>query len=964
MNRFRHVRAYVVLAVLLSTSAWLAAAPQTAPQAPEASAIVRRGAGGPADQAIDPAQKLPTDPDVTIGTFPNGLRYYIRRNALPEKRAELRLAVNVGSLVEDDDQQGLAHFVEHMAFNGTKNFPKSDIVKFMESIGMQFGPSVNAFTSFDETVYMLQIPTDKPEVVDRSLLVLEDWARNVSFDPVEIDKERGVIMEEWRLRRGAGARMQDQQFPILLKGSRYAERLPIGKPEILQNFKHERLKQFYADWYRPDLMAVVAVGDFDRAAMQSLIEKHFAALPKAANPRPRPSFDVPKQPGTLYAVATDPEASSTQVTVYSKMAFRDPSTAGAYRQQIVERLFSSMLSARLAEIAQKPDAPFLSAASGRGLFVKSAEASMLMALAKEDSIDRALETLFTEAERVNKFGFTATELEREKASMLRGLTQLMAEKDKRQSRQLADEYIRNFTQSEPFPGLDYEADLTRKVLPGISLGEVNGLAKEWMPEGNRVVVISAPQKPTLKIPDEAALAAAMKSAAGKTLQPYADTANKEAFFRATPKPGTVTKTNVRADVGITEWTLSNGVRVAIKPTTFKEDEVVFRAFSPGGTSLVGDDDLIWAESAAPIIVNSGLGPFNRIELGKMLSDKIAAASPFIGELEEGVSGDASVKDLETMFQLIYMRFTEPRADQDIFKIVQTQSKMMLANQKATPEFAFNEALTEALTQNHPRERTPAPEVFDRLDLDKSLAFYKDRFADASDFTFIFVGTIDPNTLKPLVEKYLASLPSTGRKETWKDHNVRPPSTIVERRVEKGLEPKSESQLVFTGPMTYNQEQRVAMRAVASVLQTRLREVLREDLGGTYSVSASAGYTKIPRQEYSFAIDFGSSPDRADELMKRVFAEIETFKKDGPTDKQVADAKEAFIREHEVNLKSNAYLLGQLYGKYQHGEEAEIAYLWDLASWYNKLTAASIRDSARLYLNTQRYVKVVLVPEKK
>ena len=317
-----------------------------------------------------------------------------------------------------------------------------------------------------------------------------------------------------------------------------------------------------------------------------------------------------------------------------------------------------------------------------------------------------------------------------------------------------------------------------------------------------------------------------------------------------------------------------------------------------------------------------------------------------------------------MFQLIYMRFTEPRADQDIFKIVQTQSKMLLANQKATPEFAFTEALTEALTQNHPRERTPTPEMFDKLDLAKSLAFYKDRFADASDFTFVIVGTIDPATLKPLVEKYLGSLPSTGRKEMWKDHNVRPPSTVVERRVEKGLEPKSQSQLVFTGPVTYNQEQRIALRTVASVLQTRLREVLREDLGGTYSVSASAGYTKIPRQEYSFTINFGSSPDRADELMKRVFAEVEAFKKEGPTDKQLADAREAFIRDHEVNLKSNAYLLGQLTGKYQLGEEAEIGYLWDLAAWYNKVTTAGVRDAARLYLNTDRYVKVVLVPEKK
>ncbi len=462
-------------AVLAATTTLVFATPQTAPQRPPASA--------------DLAQKLPVDPEVTTGTFANGLRYYIRQNRLPEKRAELRLVVNVGSLMEEDDQQGLAHFVEHMAFNGTKNFPKSDIVTFMESIGMRFGPSVNAFTSFDETVYMLQIPTEKPEIVDRSLLILEDWAHSLSFDPAEIDKERGVIMEEWRLRRGAAARMQDQQFPVLLKGSRYADRLPIGKTEVIQGFKHDRLKQFYADWYRPDLMAVIAVGDFDKAAMQGLIQKHFASLPRAAKPRPRPAYDVPKQPGTLYTVATDPEAPMTQVSVYSKMAFRDPSTVGAYRTQIVERLFGSMLSARFAEIAQKPNAPFMNAGTYRGLFVKAAEASTLVAMAKDGQVAPTLEAMFTETERVNKFGFTQTELDREKTSMLRGLTQALAEKDKRQSVMLANEYVRNFTQAEPFPGLQNEVELTERVLPGISLAEVNGLAREWMPEGNRVVVV-------------------------------------------------------------------------------------------------------------------------------------------------------------------------------------------------------------------------------------------------------------------------------------------------------------------------------------------------------------------------------------------------------------------------------------------------------------------------------------------
>jgi zinc protease len=928
------------------------------------AAPARQASPAPAAQSAELAQKLPTDPDVLVGTLPNGVKYYVRRNALPEKRAELRLAVGVGSLMEDADQLGLAHFVEHMAFNGTKNFPKTEIVSFMESIGMRFGPSVNAFTSFDETVYMLQVPTDRPGVLDRSLQILEDWAHNVSFDPVEIDKERGVILEEWRLRRGAQARMQDKQFPVLLKGSRYADRLPIGTPEILKGFKHERLRQFYADWYRPDLMAVVAVGDFDPATVKAQIEKRFAPIPAPAKARPRSAYDVPKQPGTLFAIATDPEAAATQVAVYSKMAFRDPSTGAAYRQQIVERLFGSMLTARLVELAQKPDAPFVNASSGRGLFVKSAEASVLMALAKDDQIAQTVEVLFAEAERVTKFGFTGTELERHKTNMLRGMTQALAEKDKRQSAQLADEYVRNFTQAEAFPGLEYEVDLIRKVMPGISLAEVNGLAREWMPEGNRVVVISAPEKPSVVIPDEAKLNAAIKSGLARATEAYADKTTTLPLFRAAPTPGTVAKTNIRTDTGITEWTLSNGVRVVMKPTTFKQDEVVFTAFSPGGTSLVADDDLVWAESSPSLVMASGIGPFNRIELSRLLTGKVASAAAYIDNLNEGLNGSASVKDLETMFQLIHLLFTEPRADPDVFTLMKSQSKMFLGNLRNQPEFVFEDTLRQILSQDHPRERTPTDETFERLDLQKSLAFYKDRFADASDFTFIFVGSLDPATMRPFVEKYLASLPATNRRESWRNHKITTPAGVVEKRVEKGLEPQSHSRVVFSGPFAYNQEQRIAIRTVASVLQTRLREILREDLGGTYSVAVGSTYSKIPNEEYQLIVDFGSSPDRAEELMKRVFAEIEAFRKTGPTDKQLADAREGFIRDHETNIMSNGYILAQLFGKYQLGEEGEVGYLWQLPAWYEKLTVQGVQQAAERYLNPARYVKVVLMPEKR
>ena len=420
---------------------------------------------GPAQSAALTAT-LPADPQVTVGRFANGLRYYIRVNKKPENRAELRLVVNAGSVLEENDQQGLAHMVEHMAFNGTRHFAKQEIVSFMESIGMRFGPSLNAFTSFDETVYMLQVPTDKPQVLDKSFLILEDWAHNLSFDPAEIDKERGVIVEEWRLGRGANARMQDKYFPILFKGSRYAERLPIGKKDIIETFKHDRLKAFYADWYRPDLMAVIAVGDFDKAAIEGLIKTHFASLPAARAPKPRTSFDVPDHAETLYTVATDKEATMTAVAVYNLLPVRDPSTLAAYRQQIVEQLFTGMLSRRLGELAQKADPPYLFAGGGRGSFVRSKEVSALTAMVKDGGVERGLDTLLVEADRVARFGFTATELDRQKRDVLRQMERTFTERDKQESSSFASEYVRNFTQREPFPGIAYEFELYQRFVPG------------------------------------------------------------------------------------------------------------------------------------------------------------------------------------------------------------------------------------------------------------------------------------------------------------------------------------------------------------------------------------------------------------------------------------------------------------------------------------------------------------------
>ena len=941
-------RMTILTAALVAATCFVASRQQAAPTSVQVTALT---------------QQMPVDPQITMGKFSNGLRYYIRANKKPEKRAELRLVVKAGSILEDDDQQGLAHFVEHMAFNGTKNFPKQDIVSFIESLGMRFGADLNAYTSFDETVYSLQVPTDKPETMDRALLILEDWDHNVTFNQAEIDKERGVVMEEWRLGRGAGSRTRDKIFPIMFKGSRYANRLPIGTPEIIQNGTPERIKKFYTDWYRPDLMAVVAVGDFDKSAVEKLVTNHFASIPAATTPRPRQTYDIPDRTETGYALTTDKETTTTTVEVDTLLPAREQGSVGVYRQKTVDRLFSGMLSARFSDLTQKPDAPFVFAFAGRGRFLaRTKEAASLIAVVKEDGIERGLESLLTEAERVSRFGFTETELARQKQSVLVSYERLVNEKENRLSASRADEYIRNFLENESLPTADDELALHQRFLPEITLAEINKLAPEWFHSQNRLVVITGPQKTGLTMPDENKLAAVLKSAPSKELKPYVDTITSAALLDPIPEPGKITRTSSLDSIGVTIWELANGVKVVLKPTTFRADEILFRATSPGGTSLASDEDYIPASTATQVITAGGLGKFNSIDLRKMLTGKVASASPFIGELEEGLQGSSSRKDLETMFQLVYLVFTQPRADSAAFGVQATQARTFMANQTAVPEFAFFDALTNARYQNHLRRRLATAATVDEWSLDKSFAFYKDRFADASDFTFVFVGSFDPAMMKPLVERYLGALPSLRRKESWKDIGVRPPTGVVERKIEKGIEPKSRAAIVISGPFEFDQSHRVAIRAMAEILQMRLLDIIREELGGTYGISASFNYQKIPKPEYSINIQFGCAPDRTEDLIKRVFLEIEKFKADGPTEKQLNDEREALMREFETNSKQNAYLLNQIVQRLQNGED--VAALWNVPEFYKKLDVATVQLAARTYLNTSSYVKVTLFPEKK
>ena len=916
-----------------------------------------------AGQVPAPTDPIPPDPAVLVGTLDNGLRYFVRENGRPENRAELRLVVNAGSILEDEDQRGLAHFVEHMAFNGTENFEKQVLVDYLESIGMQFGPDINAYTGFDETVYMLQVPMDDPEMLATAFRILEDWAQGVRFDPEEVDKERGVVIEEWRGRRGAQARMQDQQFPVLFQGSLYAERLPIGKTEILETAPAERLRDFYEDWYRPDLMAIIAVGDFDGAEIEATIRERFAGLVGPAEPRPRIAAEVPIDHSPLVTIATDPEAQGSQVRVVYKQPPAPRGTIGDFRRRTVEFLYSRMLNARLDELRLRPDPPFMVGYTTQGQFSRGVDAYQLVALVGEGGMERGLEALLTEAERVVQNGFTASELEREKTNTRRAYERGLAERKNQESAALANLYIQVFLQGSAYPNPETQMELVDAFLPGITLEETHDIAQAWLAEQGRVILASAPAKEGLEPPTEDDLLSVFAAVDGREIEAYEYEAAEAPLLPIAPEGAPVASEEALDDVGVTIWTLENGVRIVLKPTDFKDDEILFSATSPGGTSLVSDDLFQRVSFALEVVSQSGVGDFDQTALGKKLAGKAVRVSPSVGSLSEGLGGSASPQDLETALQLIYLYFSAPRRDETMFEALKAQRMAMLANVGANPDFVFSDTISAAMSRGHPRvlRLSQLASTLEEADLDAAYDLYRDRFADASDFTFYFAGAFDPGTIRPLVEQYLGALPNLERVENWRDLGIDPPGGVIETVVRKGLEPQSRTQIIFAGDAEYSLEEANAISAMAGILGIRLREVLREDLGGTYGVRVAGSLSYRPDEEYRFTIGFGSDPERAQELSDIVFEEIERLKAEGPDGETLDKVRETQRRTMETNLRENQYWLSQLAAFERAGRD-----LNEIPGdeWIESWTAEQVREAAARYLRTDRYARFVLLPEQK
>ncbi len=947
-------RSSIVLVILLAVAALFIPFSSHSPSAAGAADRYATGLDSP----------VPQDSACTVGRLPNGLTYYIRVNREPEKRAMFWLAVNAGSIQEDKDQLGLAHFTEHMGFNGTKHFPPKELVKRFEKLGVMFGLDLNAYTSVDETVYQLHVPTDSAVIVETAFQALEDWARWQSFNDQEIEKERGVIVEEWRLGVGAGRRIQDKEIPEIFCSSRYGKRLPIGKKEIIESFNHGALERFYRDWYRPDLMAVIAVGDFDPDQIHRLIVDHFASMPAQKHPRERVIYPVPDHRETLVSIVTDPEATENSVGIYFKRPVRPTKTLADYRVDVMQMLLNVMFQDRMSEISRKPDSPIMYAGSGSGRFVRSKAAYGVSAIAKQNQIVPSLELALTEVERVRRYSFTETELERAKTSVLRIRQKFYDESGKLDSRFYLGACLQNFLRGAPIVPPEQQLALYQRLLPTITLEDIRGLLDSYITKDNRVVLVSLPKKEGYVAPSKNELLAVVRAVGNKSIEPHVEIVPTGSLIADKLTPAAITSERRLDAVDATEWTLSNGVRVVLKPTDFNRDRVEFIAMSPGGTSLVSDADYLSARYATGAAGSGGYGSFSAEDLEKKLTGTIARVEPWIGDVREGFSGGGSTKDIETMFQLIYLKMTSPRRDEEEFRSSMNRWRESLKTQGAAPQQAWWDTMQVTLSQHHFRKLPITAERLDAIDLDKALAIYRERFSDASDFVFVFVGNMDMNVMRRLSQEYLGNLPATYRHETWKDEGVRFPTGVVTKTVRKGIDPKASVrvQIVFGGPFEWSQRNEAALKFMADVLSRKLREVVREDLSGTYGIYMGTNVDRYPRCEYNATIGFGCAPERVDELRRAVFAQIDSVKAFGIDTSYVNMVRATNRKWHEREIQMNMVWAQKLAECYFSGDDLSTVFREQKLS--SAMDAKTVQDAARKYIDMNNYVEVDLLPEGK
>ncbi len=912
-------------------------------------------------QNFAPETPLPLDPAIKTGTLSNGLKFYIRHNGRPEKRVSLRLAVKAGSLEENDDQLGLAHLIEHMAFNGSEHFKSGEVFSYFERVGARLGPHVNAQTSFDETIYMLDLPTDQGDVVAKGLLALSDFAGGLTLDPKEVDKERGVVIEEWRGGLGAGSRIRDKEIPVLFYKSRYADRLPIGKPEIIRTAPAAKLRQFYDTWYRPERMAVIAAGDVDPAAIEASIRSTFGGLRDRAKAAKLPSGALTIKHAVMSSVITDPELTRTSLQIIRKHVKGGEQRVADYRRSLVERMAQMMLNDRLAEISRRPDAKFLGAGAGTESITPDVEAFVLNVRAPDDKIEDGLNAVAVEAKRARDFGFSSSELDRAKKNLAAGYEQVYQERDKSESGAFAQELLSLFLQNEPAPGITYEYNLVKALLPTITTSEVANAMRRMMSDEGKIVLLTAPQKDSVKLPTDAAIKVALAAAESTSVSPWNDTAASRELVQVKPDAAPITSRRELPEVGVTVVKFGNGVEAWLKPTTFKNDQILYTLTAQGGASLAPEKDFEEAALATSYVRTSGIGGLKALDLEKLLAGRIASASPFISLSNHGVSGNASPTDLEVGMQLLYETFVAPGDDPAQLEVIKRQLLNAVANRGRAPGQVFGEKLEQINTSNHYTSQPLTEDRIATLDRQKMLTFYKQRFSNAADFTFFMVGAFKVDDVLPLLARYIGGLPSTGPARTEvRDVGIRFPASMIQDGVQMGREPRSTVVMSFFAEQSSDPVEAENVAEAVTVLDIALRDVLREDLSQTYTVSVGQGGPGLPQRGGGYMrVSFGAAPENIASMTQRVLVEIKKLQDDGPSLDLTNRAKEAAKRSYEQSLQQNSYWLGRLQSVHEFGRDPQE--ILTRAGRIDAVTQKTIQDVFKKNFPMDRYTVVTLMP---
>ncbi|PKN80850.1 MAG: peptidase M16 [Candidatus Cloacimonetes bacterium HGW-Cloacimonetes-1] len=893
-------------------------------------------------------QPLPTDPSLVTGQFANGLKYIIKVNNKPEKRVAFRLMVDAGSVLEDDDQQGLAHFTEHMAFNGTQNMSREELIKYLNSIGMGFAGGLNAFTSFDQTVYNLSAPTDNQESLRKAFTILSDWAYQVSLRDKELESERGIIIEEWRRGQGAEERIRDKTNKVIFAGSRYADRNPIGKYDVLSTFTPDKIKRFYTDWYRPDLQTVLIVGDVDPSQMIAMLKEFFEPIPKRDNPRERVIYPVPSHVEPRTVIATDKEASNTSIQISWKHDPTPQKNLIGYRNSLCTDLFQDMLGNRLEELSKQSDPPFSYAYNYSYPMTKSKELYLMAAYMPEAKIKVALTALVTEAERAKLHGFTAGELARSKQNILRRAETAMTEKDNQLSESLIWRYVSQIMNDGAMMSPEQNYQIMGALFDTISLDDVNAVTQQLVTDQNMVLSVSGPEKEGFVYPTESELLAVVKSIDSSNITPYDDKIVSEPFLSAIPKPGKIKKTKVYKASGIKSWKLSNGITVYLKNTDFKKDEVYFSASSSGGFSLYPPTDVLAAKEAGSIIADAGFGDFDNTTIEKMLAGQVVRVNPNIGVYSEDLQGMFSPKNMETAFQMIYQYAKAPRFSKDSFDSYVTRQKAFLENKQNSPDQVFIDSLVVFIYDNNPYFAPETTKTWDQVSLDRVMEIYQERYSNFGDFNFFFVGNFDEQELKKMCLTYLANLPAKKSKESAQDIGFETIKGKHERTFNLGKDPKSMVYFVIGGDMKYSNREVEDLDAFCMLLNERLREKIREEMSGVYNIYASPNTANFPREEYAIMIMMECSPERSAELTAAVVAILDSTKTGTVSEEEASFVRTTMLKNLDQSIITNRFWLNNI--SQNVAKELPIDDFLNYQSWYQNISTESLAKTAAKYLN--------------